>query len=213
MKISKDFAKLLLALVLALSVSACKTGSGGGSANASVSISITSPTSLPSIDTTDTTMSLSGNAASQSGINKVTWSNDRGGQGVANGTESWQIAGISLNFGINEITITAEDNGGARGSESLSIYRESGEPGTATLFWRAPTARTNGAPLSNLGGYKILYGRMSGIYDYEIVLSNPGIVAFVVENLMPGNWYFTMTAYDSQGLESTASNEVVRAVL
>ena len=210
----KLFTKLALALLLAVTICACRTGSGEGTAvNSGVSISITSPTSLPTIDTTDTTINLAGNAASGTGISKVSWNNDRGGQGAASGTESWQIHGLPLNLGINEITITAEDNAGASSSTSIAIFRESGEPGTVTLAWRAPTARTDGAPLTNLGGYKILYGRMSGIYDYEIVISNPGIVAFVVENLVPGNWFFTMTAYDSQGLESLPSNEVVRTVI
>lgn len=208
------FAKLALTLLLALPLSACLTGSGEGeSVNGGVSISITSPTSLPTIDTTDTTMSLAGNATSGAGISEVSWSNDRGGNGVASGTESWNVAGIALQFGINDITMTAIDNAGGKSSTSIAIFRESGEPGTATLFWRAPTARTNGMPLTDLSGYKIHYGRMAGIYDYEITISNPGIVAYVVENLMPGNWYFTMTAYDSQGLESTASNEIGRTVI
>ena len=67
--------------------------------------------------------------------------------------------------------------------------------------------------LSNLNGFKIYYGRMSGTYDYEIVINNPGIVAYVVENLMAGDWYFVMTAFDSRGIESAPSNEVIRRVM
>jgi hypothetical protein len=208
------------ALAAALCLGGCLTSSGGGApagggepASAGVNLSITSPTDASAIDTTDAAISLAGNATSGAGINKVTWTNDRGGDGIASGTNSWQISGIALEFGINEITVTAEDNTGSRARGRIAIYRESGQPGTATLFWQAPTRRTDGSVLTNLNGYNILYGRISGIYDYEISITNPGTVTYVIENLMPGDWYFAMTAYDSQGLESARSNEVVRTVL
>jgi hypothetical protein len=211
--------KIGLALLLASSVSACLTGSGGGAASDSVSsaidsvsVSITSPTSSTAIDTTDELITLAGNATSQVGISQVIWNNDRGGQGVANGTDSWLINDIALQFGTNKITVTAEDNAGAKSSQSISIFRESGQAGTVTLSWTAPTARTDGVPLNDLRGYKIYYGRMSGIYDYLITINNSGVVTYVVENLIPGDWYFAMTAYDSDGLESVFSNEVVTNV-
>ena len=50
---------------------------------------------------------------------------------------------------------------------------------------------------------------MSGIYDYQIDINNPGILTYVVENLASGDWYFALTAYDSQGLESDRSNELL----
>ena len=216
----RSMSKFGFALAAALCLGACLTGSGGGgvagggeTASAGVSISITSPTDAPAIDTTDATISLAGNATSGAGISKVTWTNDRGGDGIASGTSSWQISGIALEYGVNEITVTADDNNGLRASKPLAVYRESGEPGTATLFWEAPTQRTDGSALTNLSGYNVLYGRISGIYDYEINITNPGTVTYVIENLMPGDWYFAMTAYDSQGLESARSNEVVRTVL
>ena len=71
---------------------------------------------------------------------------------------------------------------------------------------------SNGNPLTDLAGYKIHYGRMSGIYDYEITIDNPGILTYVVENLYPGDWYFSMTAFDRNGTESGYSNEVRKRV-
>ena len=53
---------------------------------------------------------------------------------------------------------------------------------------------------------------MSGIYDYQIDISNPGILTYIVENLVSGDWYFALAAYDSQGLESDRSNEVLRTI-
>ncbi len=164
------------------------------------------------MDTADTIVSLAGNANSDAGIFKVTWANDRGGDGIANGAESWQTANIGLELGENNITITAEDTAGAKASRSIVVNRESGQSGSAALSWAAPTERTDGSPLTDLAGYKIFYGRMPGIYDYQIDINNPGVLTYVVENLVSGNWYFALTAYDSKGLESDRSNEVLRNI-
>ena len=216
----RSVAQHALTLLLALSVSACSTGSAtggadsviGGAENAGVSLTITSPSNASAMDTVDTAVSLTGNASSDMGIFKVAWANDRGGEGVANGTDSWQTASIALELGENRITVTAEDTAGATTSRSIVVNRESGQAGSVTLSWGAPTTRTDGSPLTDLTGYKIFYGRMSGIYDYQVDINNPGVLSYVVENLVSGNWYFALTAYDSQGIESDRSNEVLRQI-
>ena len=164
------------------------------------------------MDTSDPAVSLAGNAGSDMGIFKVAWANDRGGEGVANGTDSWQTASIALELGENKITVTAENTAGATASRSIVVNRESGQTGSATLSWIAPNARTDGSLLTNLSGYTVFYGRMSGIYDYQIDINNPGILTYVVENLVSGDWYFALAAYDSQGLASDRSNEVLREI-
>ena len=203
----RSVAKNALTLILAMSLWACLSDSDD-----SVSLEITSPTSLDVMDTTDTAVSFAGNASSEMGIFEVSWANDRGGEGVADGTDSWQTANIGLELGANTITITAEDTAGETTSKSIAVNRESGENGSATLAWDAPTTRVDGTPLTNLAGYTIFYGRMSGIYDYEIEVNSPGVSTYVVEDLVSGDWYFALAAYDSAGLESDRSNEVVREI-
>jgi len=199
-----------LTLLLALSICACLSDSANDSA--AISLTITSPSSASTMDTVDTAVSLAGNANSDMGIFKVAWTNDRGGAGVAVGTDSWQIASINLELGENKITITAEDTSGATVSRSIMVNRESGQTGSVTLSWAAPTAHTDGSPLIDLTGYKIFYGRMPGVYDYQIDINSPGILTYVVENLVSGDWYFALTAYDSEGVESDRSNEVLRQI-
>ncbi len=209
----RSVAQQVLTLILALSVSACLMDSAiDGSENAPVSLTITSPSGASAMDTSDPAVSLAGTASSDMGVFEVSWANDRGGEGVANGTDSWQTASIALEFGENRITVTAEDTTGATTSRSIVVNRESGQTGSAALSWTAPTARTDGSPLTNLAGYKVFYGRMSGIYDYQIDINNPGILTYVVENLVSGDWYFALTAYDSEGIESDRSNEVLREI-
>jgi len=153
----RSVAQQVLTLTLALSVSACLMDSAiddsaiAGSENAAVSLTITSPSSASAMDTSDPAVSLAGNAGSDMGIFKVSWANDRGGEGVANGTDSWQTASIDLELGENEITVTAEDTAGTTTSRSIVVNRESGQTGSATLSWVAPTARTDGTPSDQSG--------------------------------------------------------------
>lgn len=207
----------VLSLLLALSLTACNSESENSEPEASagtagVSLKIESPTNTSTMDTTDTSVVLAGTAGSDAGVVKVSWTSEAGDEGNANGTESWETGSIDLSLGDNNITVTAEDASGAATSRSILINRESGEKSSATLSWSAPTERTDGSALTNLAGYRIFYGRMSGIYDYEIEIDNPGLLTYVVEDLGSGDWYFSLSAYDTEGLESDRSEEVLREI-
>ena len=65
----------------------------------------------------------------------------------------------------------------------------------------------------DLSGYNIYVGTNSDTYDYmEIRLDNPGLTTYVVESLEPGTYYFAATAFNSSGVESSFSGEIVRTV-
>ena len=80
---------------------------------------------------------------------------------------------------------------------------------TVTINWQAPTENSDGSPLTDLRGYKIYYGATAGNYSSNIPIPNPGLTTYVVENLPPGRYYFAVTSYNSQGVESAMSPEVV----
>jgi hypothetical protein len=87
------------------------------------------------------------------------------------------------------------------------------DSGSVTLAWQPPTQNADGSPLLDLAGYNIYVGTGSSNYDIrEIRLDNPGLTAFVVENLEPGTYYFAATAFNSAGIESHYSGEIVRTV-
>lgn len=83
--------------------------------------------------------------------------------------------------------------------------------GRVTLAWDAPTTNIDGTPLTDLAGYKIYYGTSSGYYTKSADVGN--FTGAVISNLSQGTWYFTVTAYDSSGNESTRSNEVSREII
>jgi hypothetical protein len=85
--------------------------------------------------------------------------------------------------------------------------------GSVTLTWQPPTQNADGSPLTNLAGYKIYVGTDAGIYNHrEIMLDNPGLTAYVIENLGHGTYYFVATAVNSAGIESFFSDELAIAV-
>lgn len=93
----------------------------------------------------------------------------------------------------------------------------SGEPGSppaqgtsnVTLSWQSPTERADGTALTDLAGFRIYYGTDREDLGNVIDLDNPGLSRYVVENLEVGTtWYFSMTAYDSEGLQSSPSPTV-----
>lgn len=77
-----------------------------------------------------------------------------------------------------------------------------------TIAWTPPTQNTDGSALTDLVGYKIHYGTESQTYTDTVSVNNPGIANYVVQNLPAGTYYFAVTAYNSAGVESLASDEV-----
>jgi len=80
---------------------------------------------------------------------------------------------------------------------------------SVTLAWQPPTENTNGTPITDLAGYKIHYGTASANYTQVVSVDNSGLTRYVLENLAKGTYYFAITAFNSKGLESDLSGEVM----
>ena len=84
--------------------------------------------------------------------------------------------------------------------------------GAATLTWTPPTENTDGSALTNLAGYKIYYGMEVGGFD-TVVQIDAGLTTFMIEQLPPADWYFTMTAITDEDIESVFSNIATKTTL
>jgi hypothetical protein len=100
-------------------------------------------------------------------------------------------------------TAAAGSNTTAAGSNTTATG-----PNGVTISWQAPRDNTDGSVLTNLSGYKIYYGGASGEYSSSIDLPNPSLNSYLVQNLPAGQYYFTVTSYNSDGVESGFSPEV-----
>jgi hypothetical protein len=84
--------------------------------------------------------------------------------------------------------------------------------GSAELAWQPPTSNEDGSALVNLSGYVIRYGQDPGSLDQSVRINNAGTTAYVVDNLVEGTWYFSLSSVDSNGIESRPTGFVSRTI-
>jgi hypothetical protein len=95
---------------------------------------------------------------------------------------------------------------------SIDVIAPGAAIGTITLFWLPPTEYENGAPLTDLAGYRIYWRNVNWTQSQLIDIDNPGLTAIVIGNLPAGIYEFMMTALNATGVESVASNSITRIV-
>jgi hypothetical protein len=105
-------------------------------------IAISSPTTASTFSTGTTPLALSGTASDNVGVTQVSWTNDRGGSGVATGTTSWSISGVALQSGANVITVTARDAANNTASATLTVTYTPPDTTPPVLAITAPTTAT-----------------------------------------------------------------------
>ncbi|MEJ1961495.1 MAG: putative Ig domain-containing protein [Gammaproteobacteria bacterium] len=109
-----------------------------------------------------------------------------------------------------EIEISVSDGALSAKLPQFAITVSAGAPSihAVTLSWQPPTQNTDGSTLTNLSGYRIVYGSQPGSYTKSIDVANAGLMSYLVENLSAGRYYFAMIALSSEGSESDVSAEV-----
>ncbi len=82
---------------------------------------------------------------------------------------------------------------------------------SVSLSWSAPSSRSDGNYLSvsDLAGYKVYMGSSESNMTQLVDLNDYNITGYTVDNLESGSYYFAVTAYDNDGLESGFS-QVIR---
>lgn len=80
-----------------------------------------------------------------------------------------------------------------------------------SLSWTPPTKNTDGSALTNLAGYRVLYGNVGPApsqLDKLATVSDATARGWTSPNLTPGPWYFAVKAFNTLGLESALTNIV-----
>jgi hypothetical protein len=130
-------------------------------------------------------------------------------------TTTGRLAGTPASADIGtyaHVTIRVSD--GREGAElpAFTITVTGASAGSASLSWVPPTEREDGSALTNLAGYRVYYGQLASALDRQIRVDNPGLSAYVVENLGTGTWFFAVSAVDAAGLESRLSITVSKSI-
>jgi hypothetical protein len=177
----------------------------GSTTNQPPTISGTPPTSVQTgvaYAFTPTAKDPEGKTLTFSITNKPVWATFSTTTGKLSGTPSSAQTGTYSN-----IQIKASDGSLTASLPAFAIVvSATTTTGSATLSWTPPTQNTDGSSLTNLAGYRILYGTSPTALTRTVQLANPGLSRYVVENLAVGTWYFSVRSYSTAGAESSASN-------
>jgi ABC-type Fe3+-hydroxamate transport system substrate-binding protein len=97
--------------------------------------------------------------------------------------------------------------GGGAGDTSSNTQNTTTTSGKV-LEWTAPTTRSDNTPLSlsEIQGYRVYYGTSPSDMTMLVDLNDDTITDFTVDSIPSGNYYFAVTAYDMDGVESGFSN-------
>lgn len=168
---------------------------------------ITIPTTDPSWETQVQPLSMAGTASSTTV--SISWTNDRGGSGTAQGTTQWTIDSVALFAGVNVVTVTANDAYGQSGTTQLEVsFQEivlDVEPPVVTIS--SPTAGVafeSEADALELGGTASdNVGVVTVSWSTDAGPSGPceGTTEWTTSliDLQPGVTVITITAQDAAG--------------
>jgi hypothetical protein len=157
---------------------------------------------------TPTGADADGNTLTFSVANLPAWATFNSSTGRVSGTPSAAQVGTYSN-----VTISVSDGSASASLAAFSIQVVATATGSATLTWNPPTQNTDGSPLNNLAGYKVYWGTAQGSYSNSITVNNAGLSSYVVDQLTPATWYFSVTAINAVGVESGFSNVASKQVL
>ncbi len=77
-----------------------------------------------------------------------------------------------------------------------------GPLGSATVAWTATTKNTDGTPITDLAGYKVVYGTDATALNLSKSVPDPAALSTVVAALVPGTYTFAARAVNAAGVES-----------
>jgi Putative Ig domain/Glucodextranase, domain B len=184
-------------------------------------ISIAAPTTSTTWATSSATLNVSGTAADAVSVTQVSWSNDRGGSGVATGTTSWSITGVTLQSGANVITVTARDAAHNTSIDSLTVTYTAADttapavsittPTSGATFTTSTTPFTVGGTASDaVGVTQVTWANSRGGSGTAIGTTSWSASGIT---LLGGSNVITITARDAAGNSSTDTLTVTYSAL
>ncbi len=119
------------------------------------------------------------------------------------------VSGCNSSGNSAAVPTSTSEPGGTSGTGGAP----SGGTTSVTVSWLAPDRNTDGSVLTDLAGYYIRYGTNSSVLDQVVKVATTGISTYVIQNLSPGTYYFTVTSYTVAGVESNPSAPVSKTII
>jgi hypothetical protein len=237
--IKASIARLAGLLVLTGTLAACGGGGSDGTTGAATSADTspvaTSPTTSPTTNpvqnpSTNRAPTITGNAITTVNASKAysftptaadadgdtltfsiqskpSWAMFDAKTGRLSGTPTNAQAGS-----YEEIVISVTDGKATAKLAQFAITVETAQATSKSVMvsWTPPTTNKDGSSLTNLTGYRIMYGTQAGNYSQTVTVDSAGITSFMLENLEAGRQYHVvMVSVNASGAESDVSQEVV----
>jgi hypothetical protein len=129
--------------------------------------------------------------------NLPTWATFNSATGELSGTPSAADAGSYGN-----VLVSVSDGKATASLPAFAIKVSQVDLGVATLSWTPPTQNIDGSPLTDLAGYRIVYGTSATALNQSIQIANPTAQTYTIKGLSPLAYYFAVKSYNSAGAES-----------
>ncbi len=131
--------------------------------------------------------------------NMPAWASFNAATGQLYGTPT--SAGTSAN-----IVISVSDGKTSTALSAFSITAANAvvaaATGSALLSWTAPTVNTDGSALTDLAGFHVYAGKDPSSLTRRADVAGNSTVQYQAKGLDTGTWYFSISAYNSSGVES-----------
>jgi len=135
----------------------------------------------------------------------LTWDAPGASACVGSGHKNWN--GDKLASGTQQLPTIA-----LSGTYPLTLTCSFPGDTTAKVSWVPPTKNTDGSALTNLAGYRIVYGTAPGALTQVEAIDNPAVASRNINDLAPGTWYFAVKAVNALGVESSLSNVASKVI-
>jgi hypothetical protein len=132
--------------------------------------------------------------------NKPSWAAFSATTGALSGTPAASSAGTDA-----KIEISVSDGKSTASLNAFSISVGSNASEAVTLYWTVPEENSNGTTATNLAGYHVYYGTSAGSLTKVITVDDANDTSQVISNLQAGTWYFAVTAFNAEKIESKMS--------
>ncbi len=186
------------------------TGSAGGTGNTAPTISGNPPGSVianTSYGFTPQASDADGDPLTFSISNKPSWASFNTGTGRLSGVPTDSQVGVHGN-----ISITVSDGQASARLGPFEIEVTEAGSGSVSLSWQIPTQNTDGTPLTDLARFRINWTRTNNGTKGSVTINNPSVSSYVIQNLAPGTYEFTIVAINDDGIASVPSNKATKTV-
>jgi len=142
-------------------------------------------------------------------LGKPSWLTFSSTTGRLSGTPLAANAGTSARM---TISVSDGQHSTSLPAFTLAVLKPVAVLSSVTLRWTAPVENVDGSPLVNLAGYRLNYGTDPNNMDQRLELPGKDMTSASIEELPAGTYYFVVTAYNTDAVESELSEIVWKTI-